>query len=713
MRVHDFQQLLTDQTLHLLAGVFLAVGAFGQTGYLHTNGNQILDSQNHIFRIAGVNWYGLETTDEVPHGLWAQDYHSVLNAIRSNGYNTIRIPFSNQMVETPIVPSNINFGSGKNSDLIGLNSLQILDKIVAAAGSVGLRVILDNHRSEAGNSAEASGQWYTGQYPETNWINDWTMLARRYANDSTVIGMDLRNEPHNAVCWGCGSLTTDWRLAAQRAGNAVLAVNPNVLIFVEGIDCYNGDCDWWGGNLEGAQSFPVVLNVPGRLVYSAHDYGPNLYRQNWFNGSTTPASLGAVWTKYWAYLSINNVAPVWVGEFGTTNTASDVQNTAAGSQGQWFSSLVNFLHSNPAIQWTYWALNGEDSYAVLDGNYDPTPASALKQQLLGTIQTPGTGGSGVGCSTAPGVPVSLGASGVSASQINLFWGGVSAPAGCSVTYNVYASRTPGFSPGPSTRIAFGLAGTSFQSTGLLASTTYYYFVTASDSTGESTASNEAIASTSAPACNNTPSLPGNLIASAVSSTQINLTWNGVTPLNGCTLSYNVYRGTTSGFAPSAANRIGTVGGTSYSALNLTPSTTYYFVVRATDLAGESGNSNQATAQTQGTAPVPGGGNSSCHVTYVVNTQWPGGFNVSMTIQNTGHSSMNGWTLTWTWPSTQHLAGVWNATGTQQGQNVSFANAPWNSIIAPGATAAGVGFNGTFSSTNPAPSAFFLNGVRCQ
>ena len=37
------------------------------------------------------------------------------------------------------------------------------------------------------------------------------------------------------------------------------------------------DADWWGGNLQGAATAPVQLNVPGRLVYSPHDYGPNLF----------------------------------------------------------------------------------------------------------------------------------------------------------------------------------------------------------------------------------------------------------------------------------------------------------------------------------------------------------------------------------------------------------------------------------------------------
>jgi endoglucanase len=383
-------QLLLYCCVALLPACAWAQGA----GYWHTSGNQLLDSNNQPVRLAGVNWYGFETTDHIIHGLWAQDYKAILNTIKNNGYNVVRVPFSNEMVESNPVPTNLSFNNGTpiNTDLQGLTALQVLDKIVSFAGSIGLRVILDNHRSEAGNSAEDSGLWYTTAFPESAWINDWVALSNRYLNNTTVIGMDLRNEPHNATsggaCWGCGTTTNDWRLAAQRAGNAVLAVNPHLLIFVEGTDCFNGDCDWWGGNLVGVAQFPVTLNVSNQLVYSAHDYGPSLFQQPWFNSSTTTTSLQAQWTKEWAYIYNNNIAPLWVGEFGTGNQDSDVQNTAAGSEGQWFSNLVQFLASKPAMNWTYWALNGEDSFAILSSNYGPTPASASKQQLLSTIQFP-------------------------------------------------------------------------------------------------------------------------------------------------------------------------------------------------------------------------------------------------------------------------------------------------------------------------------------
>ena len=80
-----------------------------------------------------------------------------------------------------------------------------------------------------------------------------------------------------------------------------------------------------------------------------------------------------------------------MGEFGTPNQDTDVQDPTPGSQGQWFSSIVDYLQANPQIGWTYWALNGEDPYGLLGSSYDPTPANALKQQALATIQSPVAG----------------------------------------------------------------------------------------------------------------------------------------------------------------------------------------------------------------------------------------------------------------------------------------------------------------------------------
>jgi len=390
------------------------------SGYWHTSGSQILDSAGNPVRIAGINWYGFETTDELVHGLWAQDYHTIVDDIKNLGYNTIRIPFSNQMVESSFVPSNLSYYGSTgpiNTDLKGLTSMQILQKIVTYAGQDGLKVILDDHRSEAGNTAEANGLWYTSTYTNQNWVNDWTTMATAFANNPTVIGFDLRNEPHTpagdtyaqGATWGTGDTSTDVRLAYEAAGNAILKVDPNALIFCEGISEYPDsaatggyDSTWWGGDLQGVAQYPVTLSSAGHVVYSAHDYGPDLFQQTWFNSSTTSASLDAVWNQYWGYIPQQGIAPLWVGEFGTDNTAADVSSSAAGSQGQWFSSLVSYIKSNN-LSWTYWALNGEDSFALLDSQYDATPALAAKQSLLATIEFPL---SGTGTGTSPSASAS-------------------------------------------------------------------------------------------------------------------------------------------------------------------------------------------------------------------------------------------------------------------------------------------------------------------
>ncbi len=364
-------------------------------GYWHTRGAQMLDSSNRPVRIAGINWYGFETTKAVPGGLDLQDYRTILQTIHSNGYNTVRIPLSNQMVETPTVPTDIKFSNRSgpiNADLRGLNSLEILDKIVTYAGSQGLKVILDNHRSEAGDGPESSGLWFSQGYPESAWIADWQMLTRRYAGNPAVLGFDLRNEPHNAnsggACWGCGG-TNDWRFAAERAGNAVLAINPRLLIFVEGVDAYENDFYWWGGNLMGVRSSPVRLAVPHQLVYSAHDYGPTESGQPWFSSSMTPASLDAVWNKHWAFIATQDIAPVWLGEFGVEIKPEDSTNPSPVQtmESTWFQSMVALLNRETQIGWTYWSLNGGDRNGLLNDSYDEIKNDA-RQDALAAIQSP-------------------------------------------------------------------------------------------------------------------------------------------------------------------------------------------------------------------------------------------------------------------------------------------------------------------------------------
>jgi len=343
-------------------------------GPLHAAGAQLENAQDEPIALSGVNWFGFETQTFAPHGLDVRNYQDMLTQMAHLGFNTLRLPYSNQLFDPASVPSGINYTL--NPDLRGLQGLALVDKIVAGARRAGLCVILDQHRPDA---YAQSDLWYTAQVSEARWIHDWVMLALHYKGTPAVIGADLHNEPHGAATWGDGNLATDWRLAAERAGNAILAVNPHWLIAVEGIETYRGDAYWWGGNLEGAKQYPVRLSHPQQLVYSAHDYGPDIYEQSWFQSPTFPKNLPTVWQTHWGYLQTEHLAPVYLGEFGGSMVNS--------AEAAWQTTLVSYL-SQHRISYTYWCWNPDsgDTGGILKRDW--TTVDQAKLDILRSYQWP-------------------------------------------------------------------------------------------------------------------------------------------------------------------------------------------------------------------------------------------------------------------------------------------------------------------------------------
>jgi len=368
-------------------------------GFFSTRGSQIVDAAGNPVKIAGVNWFGMESGTHAPHGLWVRGYKEMMDQMDGLGFNTIRLTYCNEMFDPGRIPNGIDFS--KNPDLQGLTGLQIMDRIVDYAGQLGLRIILDHHRSAAGVGFENGGLWYTDQYPESRWIADWQMLADRYKGNPTVIGADLHNEPHGPATWGTGG-PTDWEDAAERAGNAILAKNPDWLIFVEGIGTYNGEGYWWGGNLMGVRDDPVTLDVPNKVVYSPHDYPNSIYPQSWFQGSGFPDNLPAKFSQMWGYIHEQDIAPVMLGEFGSR--LIDPKDLL------WLDKITRYLAGDYDVNgtndlepgelgmgWTWWSWNPNsgDTGGILADDWTTVltdKVDALKP-LMFAMPEPGTGGS--------------------------------------------------------------------------------------------------------------------------------------------------------------------------------------------------------------------------------------------------------------------------------------------------------------------------------
>lgn len=112
-------------------------------------------------------------------------------------------------------------------------------------------------------------------------------------------------------------------------------------------------------------------------------------------------------------------------------------------------------------------------------------------------------------------------------------------------------------------------------------------------------------------------------------------------------------------------------------------------------------------------PTPQSGNLSCHVVYAIVNQWPGGFQASLSITNTGSSAINGWSLVFSFANGQTITQIWNASASQSGSQATLTNLSYDASIAPGATLNSIGFLGNWNGTDTAPTSFTLNGKACS
>ena len=362
-------------------------------GFLSTNGNQIVDPAGNPVRITGISWFGFETNNGVLHGLWTRGYKSALDQIKTLGFNTLRIPFSNAMLKPGAKTNSINLQV--NPDLKDLTPLQVLDKIVDYCGQIGLRVILDRHSAKA-DGYMGENVWFIpgdAYFSEQRWIEDWVMLAKHYAGNATVIGADLFNEPKRTATWGNTAPLTDWNKAAERCGNAILAANPNWLIIVEGVEKVGSDSYWWGGNLSGVAAFPVTLSVRNKLVYSMHDYPASVSAQTWFKAAAYPKNLAGVWDAHFGFIFKGNTAPLLLGEFGS-KLATTVDQ-------QWMRKLVDYVDGDfdlngtndlaagkKGMSWVYWCFNPNsgDTGGIL--NDDWTTVNEIKLGYIRSSMAP-------------------------------------------------------------------------------------------------------------------------------------------------------------------------------------------------------------------------------------------------------------------------------------------------------------------------------------
>jgi len=237
------------------------------------------------------------------------------------------------------------------------------------------------------------------------------------------------------------------------------------------------------------------------------------------------------------------------------------------------------------------AVGASTSFGWIGAPGGVTPANC-------TVNGGSCAGSGGGDTTPPTVPGTLSSPSRTTTTVSLSWGASTDTGGSGLAgYNIY--RNGATTPTAQTNGT----GTTFTDSGLVASTTYTYVVRARDGAGNvSGPSNQISVTTNAvPTDTTPPTTPGTLSSPSRTASTVNLSWGASTDTGGSGLAgYNIYRNSTGPGSPTYQT---TGTGTTFTATGLSANTTYTFVVRARDGAGNiSGASNQISVTTNQVTP---------------------------------------------------------------------------------------------------------------
>ena len=303
---------------------------------------------------------------------------------------------------------------------------------------------------------------------------------------------------------------------------------------------------------------------------------------------SVPANLTAV---------ANNASSIGVSWGVSTGATGYTLQRCQGAGCSNFATIV----SQAGTTYTDTNLAAGTSYSYRVQATNANGASAFSGTATAVTQTP---------PTAPG---SLTPSVISTSEIDLTWTASTSTVGLA---NYIVQRCQGSGCTNYTQIAsFPATTTSYNDTGLAASTSYSYRVQASDTSGNLSAlSNVVSATTQGP-----PSTPTNLTATAASAGKINLSWNASSSSAGLA-NYIVQR--CQGAGCTSFSQIGTPTGTSFGDTGLTQGTTYVYQVQAKDVNGNlSGLSNSASATTQTPPTAPTNVNASATSAVQITVTW--------------------------------------------------------------------------------------------
>ncbi|KAF2013030.1 glycoside hydrolase family 5 protein [Aaosphaeria arxii CBS 175.79] len=369
-----------SHVLSSLAIVPALVSSFPNAPF-KTQGKKIIDSVGSNITYAGVNWPGAGEV-MIPEGLQYQSIASIVSKIKSLNMNVVRLTFAIEMIDDikdrggdvtiqkafskalgaakgetayqSVIKNNPQFNAATTR-------LQVYDAIANELNKQGIYVHLDNHMSKGAWCCGGGdgNTWFGDQYFNiANWKRGLQYMADYGKKWPNFVSIGLRNEfrkPDNAG----SSLPYDWSTWYTHnidAANIVNAANPNILVFLSGLD-YDTKLSPIvdGSDLGGGKKFLLTdFKYANKLVLELHNYQ---------NSATACGDIeGGLWNQGFRAHGEKalNKMPVVLTEFGF----SQADNSYNGV----YASCIRKLMPQWEAGWTVWVLSG--SYYIRSGTQD-------------------------------------------------------------------------------------------------------------------------------------------------------------------------------------------------------------------------------------------------------------------------------------------------------------------------------------------------------
>ncbi|HZM77673.1 MAG TPA: fibronectin type III domain-containing protein [Candidatus Limnocylindrales bacterium] len=482
---------------------------------------------------------------------------------------------------------------------------------------------------------EQFGSTTAGDYRIMNnrWGTSATQCINTTANGFTITQQDgignFQGAPtaYPAIYLGCHYSSCSPSTALPRQISTIGTANGSISLTYPSGGSWNAAYDIWinaDNNTTGVQDTEIMI---------------------WLNRNTAAGNIQPIGSTVGTANIAGRSWQVWTGNNGQNNVVSYLFQ---GSPLTSFSfDVMGFINDtlgrgSQLGTRSWWLTSVQAGFEPWVGGVGLT-VNSFSQTVSGTTGgVPGT----------PGTPV---ASGVTSSSITLNWA-----ASTGTVNNYQIERCQGVGCTGFAQIGTSTSTTFVNNTGLAASTTYRYRVRAVNSVGNSPFSGIVDVMTTGTGTQ-PPGTPGTLSVQGTTASTVSLTWGAS---SGTVANYLIERCT--GVGCTSFTQVATSTTTSFTDGGRAASTTYRYRVRATNSAGNSGYSNIADGTTG-----PGGGGGGCSATLTLQNGWNNGYVMQPNgVTNTGTSTINGWTVTFTLPAGHSITGFWNASVTVSGQTVT-------------------------------------------